>query len=847
MSDMKPLLIELGTEELPVKALPGLALVFFDGVLDALTKRGIAFDRDGAKPLYTPRRLAVLLPGVAVEQPEQRSEVLGPYLNIALDAEGKPTKALQGFAAKAGIDWNTLEKTSDQKGERFVHRAVKPGARTVALLPEILKEAMAAMPIPKPMRWGSRDVGFARPVHWLVMLFGDEIVDGEVFGIKADRMSRGHRFHHEKPVWIGTPDIYIDALRAANVLADPDERRARVVAEVESAAVRVGGTPRITEDNLEQVQCLVEWPKAVLCAFEREFLAVPQEALIATMEANQKFFPVLDSVGMLTEHFIGIANIESKDQSEVRKGYERVIRPRFADAKFFFDEDLKQGLASMNDGLKTVMYQAKLGSVHDKVQRVAALAETIAAEVGVDPTLARKAAEFAKADLQSRMVNEFPELQGIAGRYYAMHDAALNDLSVEDRAALAAAIDEAYMPRFAGDAVAPSKLGQVLAIAERLSTLGCGFVVGSKPTGNKDPFGLRRNALGLARTIVEANQEIELFQAACAAVDRELRAISAMTPYDEKKAVEHLSGTGVTFVHEGGKTILTLDRRFIFPNPAGFASEIFDFILDRLRAYYADQGFTPQQFEAVAALMRPIGPSGPPTSGPSGASTSEAAGASTSRPSGASTIGSSGPPASGASAPPTSGPSGASTSGAAGASTRGATGESVIGTSTIGAANDTGANATHATVGGPEGPKSGAANSGSLLDFDRRLKAIGEFAKLPEAEALAAANKRIRNIIKKADIAIPDAVNPALFESDAERELHAAIEQVIADTDAALKTRDYVAVLGRLARLRPQVDTFFDNVMVNAEDHAVRGNRLALLQRLADRLGSVAAIEHLSV
>ncbi len=598
MSDKQALLIELGTEELPVKALPGLAQALFDGVIDALAKRGIAFDRDGAKPLYTPRRLAVLLPGIAVEQPEQRSEVLGPYLNIALDAEGKPTRALEGFAAKAGIDWTTLEKTTDNKGERFVHRAVKPGARTADLLPEILAEALAAMPIPKPMRWGSHEYGFARPAHWLVLLLGDQVIEAEVMGIKSDRMSRGHRFHHEKTVWIGTPNDYVDALRAAKVLVDPEERRARVVAEVNGAALKVGGTPRITDDNLEQVQCLVEWPKAVLCAFERDFLAVPQEALIATMEANQKFFPVLDAAGKLTEHFIGIANIESKDESEVRKGYERVIRPRFADAKFFFDEDLKQGLASMNEGLKTVTYQAKLGTVADKVERVAALAESIAAEVGVDPTLARRAAELAKADLQSRMVNEFPELQGIAGRYYAA--------AAGESAEVAAAIDEAYMPRFAGDDIASSKLGQVLAIAERLYTVVCGFTVGLKPTGNKDPFGLRRNALGLARTIIEVNVDIELFQAACAAVDLELRAISATTPADEKKAVEHLKGTGITFVEEGGNTVLTSVRNFIFPNPAGFASEVCDFIVDRLRSYYADQGVTPQQFEAVAALMRPI-------------------------------------------------------------------------------------------------------------------------------------------------------------------------------------------------------------------------------------------------
>ncbi|MFZ2753240.1 MAG: glycine--tRNA ligase subunit beta [Lysobacteraceae bacterium] len=739
MSATLPLLIELGTEELPVKALPGLAQAFFDGVIDALHKRGIAFDREGAKPLYTPRRLAVLLPGVAVEQPEQRSEVLGPYLNIALDAEGKPTRALEGFAAKAGIDWTTLQKTTDQKGERFVHRAVTPGARTAALLPEILKEALAAMPIPKPMRWGDHDYGFARPAHWLVLLLGDTVVEAEVFGIQADRMSRGHRFHHEKTVSIGTPNDYIDALRAAKVLVDPEERRARVVAEVESAALKVGGTPRITDDNLEQVQCLVEWPKAVLCAFEREFLAVPQEALIATMEANQKFFPVLNAEGKLTEHFIGIANIESKDESEVRKGYERVIRPRFADAKFFFDEDLKQGLASMNEGLKTVTYQAKLGSVHDKVQRVAALAESIAAEVGVDPQLARRAAELAKADLQSRMVNEFPELQGIAGRYYAA--------AAGESAEVAAAIDEAYMPRFAGDAIAPSKLGQVLAIAERLDTLAGGFAAGLKPTGNKDPFALRRNALGLARTIIESLIDLNL----------KLRIVTSFSGcYIEtaKIPIADLAKIirSVRMAHDKG---IYLDAKSVddADRPLGMTTEemrneveeIFDFIVDRLRSYYADKGVTPQQFEAVTALMRSV------------------------------------------------------------------------------------------------------ATFDSLLDFDRRLKAIGEFAKLPEAEALAAANKRIRNILKKADIAIPTTVDTALFAEDAERDLHAAVEQAIADTDDALKTRDYVAVLGRLARLRPQVDTFFEKVMVNADDAAVRGNRLALLQRLADRLGSVAAIEHLSV
>ncbi len=430
-STMQPLLIELGAEELPVKALPGLAQAFFDGVLAALEKRGVAFDRGTAKPLYTPRRLAVLLPAVAIEQPEQASEVLGPYLNIALDAEGQPTKALQGFAAKAGIDWTQLERASDAKGERFAHRSVKPGARTAALLPEIVREAIAAMPIPKPMRWGGHDYAFARPVHWLVLLLGQDVVDAELMGVRSDRMSRGHRFEHDKPVWIGQPGDYVDALRGARVLVDADERRARIEQQVREAATKAGGVARITQDNLEQVNCLVEWPAAVLCGFEREFLAVPQEALIATMEANQKFFPVLDAGGKLTERFIGIANIESQDVAEVRKGYERVIRPRFSDAKFFFDEDLKQGLAAMGEGLKTVTYQTKLGSIADKVQRVAALAESIAKEIGVDPALARRAVELSKNDLQSRMVNEFPELQGIAGRHYALASGESKEIAME--------------------------------------------------------------------------------------------------------------------------------------------------------------------------------------------------------------------------------------------------------------------------------------------------------------------------------------------------------------------------------------------------------------------------------
>ena len=734
MSNTTSLLVELGTEELPVKALPGLARALFDGVVDALGKRGIAVERGDAKPLYSPRRLAVLLPSVAVEQPEQASEVLGPYLNIALDADGQPTRALQGFAAKAGVEWTALERTTDNKGERFVHRSVKPGVATRALLPEIVREAVAAMPIPKPMRWGDHEHAFARPLHWLVLLLGEEVVEGELLGIRSDRMSRGHRFMHDKPVRIGRASDYVDALRGAKVLVDPDERRARIVAEVEAAAKQAGGSARIDADNLAQVECLVEWPAAVACSFEPGFLAVPQEALVTTMETNQKFFPVLGEGGRLSEHFIGIANIESKDPAQIRKGYERVIRPRFADAQFFFLEDMKQGLASMNDGLATVTYQAKLGTVADKVARVAALAEAIAPRVGVDPALAKRAAALSKADLQSRMVNEFPELQGVAGRYYAMQDASLDDLSRDDRTALANAIDEAWQPRFSADDIALSPLGKVLAIAERLDTLAGGFAAGLKPTGNKDPFALRRNALGLARTIIESGFDLKLPKLIADSFVQAWASLAQQDARTKTSAAERAAGAGIDIdPKQTGSFKTSADDAQKDP------LDLYDFILDRLRGYYADKDVPVQHFNAVAAL-RPA----------------------------------------------------------------------------------------------------------SLYDFDRRIDAIGTFAKLPEAEALAAANKRINNILRKAGDDVPDTIDPALLKEPAESALAEAVEAVYAETGHALAHGDYVDALAHLARLRPQVDAFFDEVMVNVDDAPLRNNRLALLRRLSGRLGSVAAIEHLS-
>jgi glycyl-tRNA synthetase beta chain len=699
MSSTQPLLVELGTEELPVKALPGLARAFADGIVAGLDSRGVAHGE--ARMLYTPRRLAVQIENVADEQPEQRLEVPGPYLNIGLDADGNPTPALRGFAQKNSLAIEQLARSTDAKGERFVARRVTPGQRTAALLQDILAEAVKAMPIPKPMRWGAHEHAFARPLHWLLLLHGDKVIDATLFGIRSDRMSRGHRFHCDKPVWIGHPEGYVDALRAAKVIVDADERRQRILDEVTRVGGAAGSAPRIDAGILEEVNCLTEWPCAIACSFDADFLRVPQEALISTMEANQKFFPVLDRKGRLTERFIGIANIASSNEAEVRRGYERVIRPRFADARFFFEDDLKQGLGSMGEGLGSVTFQQKLGSYADKVARLVALVDMLATghDDDIDRDQARRAASLAKADLQSRMVNEFPELQGIAGRYYAT--------AAGEHAGIAAAIDEAYQPRFAGDAIAPSRLGQLLAIAERLDTLAGGFAAGLKPSGNKDPFALRRNALGLARTLIEGELDIDLPQAFAAAI----------------------AAVQADVVRLGGKA----------PDNAEHAAELYDFVGDRLRGYYAEQGVTAPQFEAVLAV-RPA----------------------------------------------------------------------------------------------------------SLRDFDRRLRALAEFAAMPEAEALAAANKRIRNILRKNTDPVAERIDATLLVEPAEQALAESVQAALRETDAALAARDYVAVLRRMAWLRDPVDAFFDGVMVMAEDPAVRGNRLALLKRLSDRFLAVADVSQLS-
>lgn len=683
-----PLLVELGTEELPVKALPGLAQAFADGIVAGLDRRELGHGR--ARVLYTPRRLAVLIEGVAGQQPEQTIERRGPAISQAFDADGQPSRAVLGFAASCGVTVDRLERLQNEKGAWFVYRAVRPGATLAELLPEILREALAAMPIPKPMRWGAHEHAFARPVHWLVVLHGAEVIDMELLGVRADRLSRGHRFHAPKPLWIASAADYVEALRAARVLVDPDERRQRIRDEIGRAAGFGGPRPRIDPGVLEEVNGLTEWPCAIACSFEERFLRVPQEALVLTMEANQKFFPLLDEQGRLTSRFVGIANIESREPEAVRGGYERVIRPRFADAEFFFDEDLEQGIAAMNEGLARVTYQQRLGSYADKVERIVMLIDPLARAAGVDAELARQAARLCKADLQSRMVGEFPELQGIMGRYYARAAGLPEEL--------ADALDQHYQPRFAGDAIAASPMGRVLAAADRIDTLVGGFAAGLRPSGNKDPFALRRAALGLVRTLIEGGLDLSLPPLLA-------RANSQLPATVEPAEVDALM----------------------------------DFVYERLRGYLLDKDVPVDRFEAVLAV-RP----------------------------------------------------------------------------------------------------------GSLPDFLRRVEALGDFVQMEAAQALAAANKRIRNLLRKAgDEAVPQVDAGALVEP-AEQALLRALEQAEADTEPALARHDYVAVLRRLAELRPQVDAFFDGVMVLVDEPALRAQRLGLLQRLARRFLAVADLSVLA-
>jgi glycyl-tRNA synthetase beta chain len=699
MSETQPLLIEIGCEELPPKALDELVRAFAQNVGEGFS--ALNFPIGATEVFCSPRRLALRIANVASTAPKTKTSVKAVPVKIGWDANRNPTPVLQKKAAALGVDAEAFKPENETPGAMLVAEAEIGGGTLASLLPAVMDKALKRLPIPKPMRWGDHDFAFVRPVHWLVVLHGDQIVDAEIFGIKSGRESRGHRFHHPQPVSISDPAHYVDALRDAHVIVDPQARRARVRAEVE----RVGnalGKPRLRDELLDEIANLTEWPVAIACAFDREFLKVPQEALIQTMETNQRFVPVFDAAGKLTEHFVGVANIDSKDPAEIRKGYERVIRPRFADAKFFYDEDLKVPLVDNLDALKTVTYQQQLGSVWDKSMRVAELARVIGNRLGVDAARTTRAAALSKCDLLTRMVGEFPELQGVMGRYYATAN--------REPADVAAALDEFYRPRFAGDDIAHGDVARVLAIAERLDTLAGIFAVGMKPSGNKDPFALRRAALGLGRTLIEAKLDLDLEAALREAVEL----LPAIAPKAKKDGAPERSPADI-------KQTLT--------------QELLDFVFERLRGYYSDKNVSSDQFDAVRAV-----------------------------------------------------------------------------------------------------------NPETLPDFDARVRAVVDFSTLPEAAALAAANKRIGNILRQANQAAGSKVDPSLLDDGAERTLYEEVEMSRKTVAPLLQRQNYVEALRALAALRAPVDTFFDGVMVMADDPAKRRNRLALLDGLRRMFLQVADI-----
>ena len=680
------LLIEIGTEELPPKDLKALGLAFRDGLLKGLADRDLTHGE--ARWFATPRRLAVLVDDVAETAPARQLELLGPPADRARDAQGAWTPAAAGFARKQGVEPDDLELIDTPKGQRLGLRREEPGARTADSLGAIVDEAVAGLPISKRMRWGAHRFEFVRPVHWVVALFGAAVLPCEVFGIAAGNRTRGHRFHADKELTVSSPDAYEQILAEAWVVADFERRRGMIREQILVEASALGAEAVVDEDLLDEVAGLVEWPVALTGAFDERFLTVPPEALVSAMKEHQKYFHVVDAGGELLPHFITIANIESRDPAQVIAGNERVIRPRLADAAFFYEQDRQATLASRVDALKRVVFQKDLGTLWDKTSRVQCLVRELADAVGAPADDCERAAHLSKADLTTELVLEFGDLQGIAGADYARHDG--------EPAAVAEALQQQYWPRFAGDRLPEAPVATALALADRLDTLVGIFGIGQPPTGSRDPFALRRAALAVLRILVEKGLDIDLREALTLAVAQ----FPAGTLADD--TVEQTLG----------------------------------YSIDRFRAWFEDEGIAAGTFRAVAAL----GPSRP-------------------------------------------------------------------------------------------------------LDIHRRVHAVHAFSDMPEAEALAAANKRVANILAKADDdATAVDVDPAHFAEPAESALWDALSQAGAASAEQLAGGAYREALAALATLREPVDRFFDEVMVNAEDPALRANRLALLHALRQQFLAVADI-----
>lgn len=679
-------LAEIGTEELPPKALKKLATAFAENVEAELNQAGLSFDK--VEWFAAPRRLAVKVLGLATSQPSKEVEKRGPAVSAAFDAEGKPTKAAEGWAKGCGITVEQAERIATDKGEWLVHRAVIEGQPTKNLLVGMISNALAKLPIPKTMRWGDKTEQFVRPVHTVTLLLGDELIEGEILGIASGTTIRGHRFLGEREFQISHADQYPALLKEkGSVVADFNERKALILAKAQEKATALGGVADIEEDLLDEVTSLVEYPNVLAAKFEERFLAVPAEALVYTMKGDQKYFPIYDKEGKLLPHFIFVSNINPEDPSKIIEGNEKVVRPRLTDAEFFFKTDLKQRLEDQLPRLETVLFQQQLGTLRDKTARIEQLAGEIAKQIGADETKAKRAGLLSKCDLMTNMVFEFTDTQGVMGMHYARHDGEDEEVAV--------ALNEQYMPRFAGDELPKSLVASSVALADKFDTLTGIFGIGQAPKGSADPFALRRAALGALRIIVEKNLPLDL---------SDLVATSA------KLFGDKLTNSNVV-------------------------EEVVDFMLGRFRAWYQDEGIAVDVIQAVLA-RRPTRPA----------------------------------------------------------------------------------------------------------DFDARVRAVSHFRTLDSAEALAAANKRVSNILAKVEGEISSEIDRTLLVEAEEKALAEQVITLQAELAPLFEKGEYQTALDRLAGLREVVDNFFDKVMVNAEDPKLRQNRQAILNNLRNLFLQVADI-----
>ena len=682
----KTFLVEIGTEELPPKALRSLAESFaanFTAELDAagLTHGVVSW-------FAAPRRLALKVANLSASQPDREVEKRGPAVSAAFDAEGNPSKAAEGWARGCGITVGEAERLVTDKGEWLMYRAHVKGESAQALLPNMVSVALSKLPIPKLMRWGASEVQFVRPVHTVTLLLDDEVLPATILGIQSDRVIRGHRFMGEPEFTIDHADQYPQILlERGKVIADYNARKAKIQQDAEAAAAKIGGNADLSDSLLEEVTSLVEWPVVLTAKFEEKFLAVPAEALVYTMKGDQKYFPVYGTDGKLLPNFIFVANIESRDPHQIISGNEKVVRPRLADAEFFFNTDRKKRLEDNLPRLETVLFQQQLGTLRDKTDRIQALSGWIASQIGADVNHATRAGLLSKCDLMTNMVFEFTDTQGVMGMHYARHDGEAEDVAV--------ALNEQYMPRFAGDALPSSLVACAVAIADKMDTLAGIFGIGQHPKGDKDPFALRRAALGALRILVEKNLPLDL---------------QTLT----EEAVR-LYGNKLT--------------------NAKVVDDVVDFMLGRFRAWYQDEGYSVDTIQAVLA-NRPTRPA----------------------------------------------------------------------------------------------------------DFDARMKAVSHFRTLDEALALAAANKRVSNILAKANEPLNEEVHASVLKEDPEIRLALQVAVMRDKLQPLFAEGRYQEALVELAQLREPVDEFFDKVMVNADDAQVRINRLTLLSKLRELFLQVADI-----